>query len=70
MLIMWKVIRIPAGDITDVHYKFLVALAKPLVLEKLLGTKYSFFKITTIYLQGNSSQNKEISLFFLLFHFS
>ena len=27
---MWKVVRIPAGDITNLHYNFVVA--KPLIL--------------------------------------
>ena len=29
---MWMVVRIPAGDITNLHYNFVVA--KPLVLNK------------------------------------
>ena len=29
MYIMWKVVQIPAGDITNLHYNFVVA--KPLV---------------------------------------
>ena len=32
MGIMWKVVQIPAGDITNLHYNFLVA--KPLVTIK------------------------------------
>ena len=36
---MWMVVRIPAGDITNLHYNFVVA--KPLVTIKLRGgTKY------------------------------
>ena len=37
---MWKVVRIPAGDITNLHYNFVVA--KPLVFKK--STKESHQK--------------------------